>query len=375
MSWSYRLATVRGIAVNVHATFAIIVGLVALNWGVLGVPGILFGLLQVLLLFGCVTLHELGHAVAAQHYGIPVRQIVLLPIGGVAMLGRNPRNAVQELVIAAAGPAVNVAIVLALLPVLALLGEPLTLGASFLRPGPDTTLSATGIIRSLVAVNIGLVLFNLIPAFPLDGGRILRGLLGLRLHWADATRWAAGTGQTLAIVMGFYGLWMGALNLVIIAALVFAAAGAAQQDERSHGVLALERVGDACNHHAIALHEGDRVSGVVRYLLTSYQPDFPVLRGRELVGVVVRDDVLRAAAERRGDLAVGRFMSDCPRVDASLSLAEVRSRLDDARATVAAVFDGDEFVGLVSRDDLREAELILSLTRGPGETGRIRPAA
>ena len=375
MSWSYRLATVRGITVNVHATFAIMLALVAVNWSVLGLPGVVFGLIQVALLFGCVTLHELGHAVAAQRYGIPVRQIVLLPIGGVAMLGRNPRNPVQELVVAVAGPLVNVAILAVLLPVLWLLGEPLTLGASFLRPAAGSGLTLTEALRSLAAVNVGLVLFNLIPAFPLDGGRILRGVLGLRMDWTAATRWATSTGQTLAVVMGGYGLWTGAINLVIIAALVFASAGATYVEEQTNDVLASERVGDACNRHAIALHEGDRVSAVVRYLLTSYQPDFAVLRGRELVGVVVRNDVLRAVSEQRGDLAVGRFMVGCPRVDASLSLADVRTRLNEAQAGVAAVYDNDDFVGLVSREDLREAELILSFVRGGGERRRLRPVA
>lgn len=166
-----------------------------------------------------------------------------------------------------------------------------------------------------------------------------------------------------------------AINLVIIAALVFASAGATYVEERTHDVLASERVGDACNRHAIALHEGDRVSAVVRYLLTSYQPDFAVLRGRDLVGVVVRNDVLRAVSEQRGDVAVDRFMVGCPRVDAGLSLADVRTRLDEAQAGVAAVYDNDDFVGLVSREDLREAELILSFVRGGGERQRLRPVA
>lgn len=369
VSWSYRVATVRGIPLKIHITFAAILFIVAANWSPLGLAGIGFGLALVALLFGCVTLHEFGHALAAQRFGIPVREIVLLPIGGVAMLGRNTRNPVQELVIAAAGPLVNVAIIILLIPVLWALGQPLTFGPAFLSPQPGATLSVAEALRWLVGVNISLVLFNLIPAFPLDGGRILRGVLGLMTDWITATRWATTIGQGLAIGLGFFGLLAGQITLVIVAALVFFAAGATHAEERGHGLLSTERVGDACNRHAIALSERDRLSTVVRYVLTSYQPDFAVMRGGTLLGVVLRDDVLRALAARRsGDDPVTAFMSACPRVAASLSLADVRSVLEDHAASVAAVYDDRGFVGLVGRDDIREAELFLAFSRtAPGQ--------
>lgn len=364
MSWSYRIATVRGIPLKVHVTFALILFIVAANWGALGTAGMLFGLALVLMLFACVTLHEFGHALAAQRFGIPVRGIVLLPIGGVALLGRNTRNPLHELVIAAAGPLVNVVIVAILGLVLVLSGQPLTFAPSFLSPEPGATVGVSEAVRWLVGVNISLVLFNLIPAFPLDGGRILRGVLGLLTDWSTATRWATAIGQALAVGLGLFGLLAGQVMLVIVATLVFFAAGATHAEERGHGVLATERVGDACNRHAIALSEGDRLSTVVRYVLTSYQPDFAVMRGGTLLGVVLRDDVLAALAKRIGDRQVTAFMSACPRVSAHLSLAEVRTMLDEHAARVAAVYDERGFVGLVSRDDISEAELYLAFLRG-----------
>ena len=381
MSWSYRIATVRGITLKVHATFAFIVFVAAANWASLGWAGMAFGVGLILLLFACVTLHEFGHAFAAQHYGIPVREIVLLPIGGIAFLGRATRHPVQELVIAAAGPAVNVAIVMLLLPVLLLLGEPLALTPGLLRP-EGAVPSASMALQWLVSANVGLVLFNMIPAFPLDGGRILRGLLGLTMDWSRATRFATATGQGLAMAMGAWGLMSGHIMLLLMAALIFMSASATAAEERGHSILSSHRVGDACNRHALVLGEHERVSTVTGYLLTSYQPDFAVVRGASLLGIVRRSQVIHALATRSGDMPVSTIMTDCPRVDAGLSLAEVRQALVEAGSSLAAVYDRHVFIGLVSLDDIDEAETILAFASGgitpapdiPGTRSRLEPA-
>lgn len=376
MGWSYRIATVRGIALRVHATFAFIVLIAAANWASLGVAGMAFGAALILLLFACVTLHEFGHAVAAQRYGIPVREIVLLPIGGIAFLGRATRHPVQELVIAAAGPAVNVAIIVLLVPVLALLDEPFSLAPAMLRPD-HATLSLGQALQWLVGANVSLILFNLIPAFPLDGGRMLRGALGLFADWSTATRWATGVGRGLALAMGAWGVITGQFMLVLIAVIIFAAAGQTAADERSHAVLSTQLVGDACNRHAIVLGEDDRVGTVTRYLLTSYQPDFAVLRGGQFLGVVRRSHVLQALARQSGDRRVTEIMAGCPAVPAYLTLDDTRRVLGEAGTAVAAVFDEHGFVGLVSLEDIAEAESILAFARQPAPSSgvRLRPAA
>jgi Zn-dependent protease len=379
MTWSFSIANVRGIPLKIHVTFALLVFVVAAGWSPLGPAGIAFGVLLMLLLFACVTLHEFGHALAAQRFGIPVREVVLLPIGGVALLGRNPRNAVQELVIAAAGPAVNVAIAVVLLPVLALLGEPMTLTPALLRPAAGAELSLGDALRWLLSANVGLVLFNMVPAFPLDGGRILRGMLGLATDWATATRWATRTGQALAVLMGGYALFAGQLMLAVVALLVYFSAAATHADERARAVLATQRVGDACNRHAFALTEADRLSSVVRHMLTSYQPDFAVMRGPDLVGVVLRSDVYAALAAHHDDVPVTALMRSCPRVDADGTLADVRATLEEASARVAAVFEGRRYLGLVGLDDIHEAEAILAFVQlrerasasGPGAAAPV----
>jgi len=380
MAWSFHIADVRGIPLRIHVTFAFLLFIVAAGWSPLGPAGIAFGVALMVLLFASVTLHEFGHALVARRFGIPVREVVLLPIGGVALLGRNPRSAVQELAIAGAGPAVNVAIAALLAPVLILLGEPLTLTPAVLRPAAGTELSLGEAVRWLLSANVGLVLFNLIPAFPLDGGRILRGVLGLATDWHTATRWATRTGQVLAVVMGGYGLAAGQFVLALIAVLVYLAASATHADEQARAVLAGHRVGDACNRHALSLTETDRLSSVVRYLLTSYQPDFAVMRGPDLVGVVLRSDVFAALATRRDDVPVSALMTTCPRVDADGTLADARTALEDASAGVAAVFEGRRYLGLVGLDDIREAEAILAFMRvhepaGAPTTGAGAPAS
>jgi len=185
------------------------------------------------------------------------------------------------------------------------------------------------------------------------------------MDWGRATKWATATGQGLAGGMAVYALLGGQPMLLIIAALVFVAAGATDADERARALLVTQRAGDACNRHAITLVELDRLSTVVRYLLTSYQPDFAVLHGRELRGVVLRSDVLASLARHREDALVTSLMRPCPRVQAEASLADVREVFEDSGARVVAVFDDDRYVGLVSPDDIREVEMVLTFMRGP----------
>jgi CBS domain-containing protein len=225
---------------------------------------------------------------------------------------------------------------------------------------------ATALIWLLNA-NIFLVLFNLIPAFPMDGGRILRGLLGFVTDWGRATRIAAVTGQVIAVGMFLFAIFGGQVMLGIIAAFIFLAAGSTYAEEQARSVLSTWRVGDAYNKHALTLTEHDRLSRVVDYLLTSYQPDFAVLRGRELVGVVLRDKVLEALRTLPVDATVDRLMlRDVPRVPADMPLHTVTEQMRDAQSRVAAVYHDSHFAGLVSADDLAEAHLVLTFVQRNG---------
>ena len=235
MNWSLPLLRLRGIEIKVHATFALILVWAAYNWGFgtdAGLEGALFGIVATLLLFVCVTLHELGHAVAAQRYGLVVQDITLLPIGGVARIDL-PRNPRQELAIALAGPAVNVAIAAALL-----LAGAVVQATTIERPARlmDAMQESrwADLLPYLTVANIGLVLFNAIPAFPLDGGRVFRALLALRTDYRRATRIAVALGQGLAVLFGLAGFASGDVVLIVIAFVVWFGA-MAEGEQVAHG--------------------------------------------------------------------------------------------------------------------------------------------
>jgi len=362
MRWSFRVARVFGIDVKVHATFFLILILGAYQWGRLhGLPGAVYGATLMALLFLCVTLHELGHSVVAQFFKIPVREIVLLPLGGIAFMERNPRKPLHELLISIAGPAVNVVIAASLLPLLGVSARLTGLDAKGLVEGSLTDLSATGMLLWLFAANITLVIFNLIPAFPLDGGRIFRSVLAFYMDYVRATRIAATVGQAFALLFGLLGILAGNWILVLVAAFVFFGAGAESTHEQSRSVLTTLKVGHAYNKHALTLAPGDRVSRVVDYILTSYQPDFAVMHGGRFLGLITRDDVIRALDLSGEDAFVTGIMERNPlRVDAGLSLEEVIEEMNRAAGRVAAVYHKDQYLGLVSREDIAEALSVIS---------------
>ena len=361
MKWSYRVARVAGIDIKVHATFGLILVFGAVQWGVPhGASGAAFGVLAMLFLFACVVLHELGHSLVARVFHVPVREIVLLPIGGVARLEKNPEKPLHELLIALAGPLVNVGIAFLLLflvdgATLQALNEKGLVGSQPLQP------SASTLVLWLLAANVSLAVFNMIPAFPLDGGRVLRALLAMAIGVPRATRTAAAVGQLLAVALGIFAILSGQMLLALIAFLIFVGAGQEQAEEQARSVLSTLKVGDAYNKYALALSPGDNVSRVVDFILTSYQPDFAVLQGTQLLGVVTRQDVLKALATDERDQYVAGIMDRAViRVQASEPLDAVRKTMLEKGVRIVAVFDGESYLGLVSLEDLSEALLVVT---------------
>ncbi|MGZ9167216.1 MAG: site-2 protease family protein, partial [Anaerolineales bacterium] len=201
MRWQWKVGTFAGIDVFVHATFLLLIGWIGyshwLQYGTLA--KVAEGILFILVLFLCVVLHEYGHALTARRYGVKTRDITLYPIGGVARLERMPDKPIEELWVALMGPAVNVVIAAVLFVYLFL--------SQGLVPMTDLTVASGSFVARVMAVNISLVLFNLIPAFPMDGGRVLRALLAMRMDYVRATQIAANVGQGLAFLFGLFGLF------------------------------------------------------------------------------------------------------------------------------------------------------------------------
>lgn len=364
MNWNFRIAHIAGIDIKVHITFFLILILGALQWGGStpgSLNGALFGVVLMILLFTCVTLHELGHSLVARRFGIPVKEITLLPLGGVAVLTKNPDKPVQELLIAVAGPLVNLVIALILFVATGGTARFSILGGQGELVNALNTPSLNTLILWLMTANVSLFLFNLIPAFPLDGGRMLRAILAMFLNYNRATRAASVIGQLIAVVLGVVGLMTGNFILALIAVFIFFGAGQENVAVQAKTVLSTLRIGDSYNKYAITLQNGDRVSKVVDYILTSYQPDFAVMFGNQLLGIVTRADVLRTLASNPNDLYVSEMMNrEVLKVEASKTLDEVRELMAEHNARVAAVYNGNSYLGLVSAEDIQEAMAVLA---------------
>jgi Zn-dependent protease/CBS domain-containing protein len=372
MSWSIPLLRVRGIAIKVHVTFVLILVWAAYYWGIetgAGLQGALFGIVATLLLFVCVTLHELGHAFQALKYGIAVEDITLLPIGGVARL-QVPDNARQELAIAVAGPAVNVAIAAVLIVIGALTGTTVV-------EDPTAVSTAMGranwaaLLPYLTVANIGLVLFNAIPAFPLDGGRVLRALLALRLDYARATAIAVAIGQGLALLLGLVGFLGGNYFLIVIA--IFIWFGASQEGEQ----VALRRmlggatVGQAMIQRPQVLAAAEPIGRAVELTLSTAQADFPVVdAGGRVVGLLTLDDLLRGLRDQP-EATVGEAMRrQFPVARPEESVAVAQGQLSEGRVRALPVVQSDgQLAGLLTAADIGEALRLIAARPQVGAIG------
>jgi Zn-dependent protease len=360
MSWSIKIGRVFGIPIYLHWTFIILMVWLAVEQMMEGASAAqaIQGLAFPLSLFGCVVLHELGHAVAAQRYGVPTRDITLLPIGGVARLERMPEKPSEELVVALAGPLVNVVIALGLY----------ALGTRVLFHSDDTKMLVHGGFASrLLLVNVFLVLFNLIPAFPMDGGRVLRALLAMTMDYGRATRIAAGVGQFLAILFLFIGLQHNPF-LILIALFVWigAQSEATQVTERLE--LAGSSVRDAMLTDFAMLSPTDSLGHAVERLLAGSQHDFPVFDGRQFTGVLSRTDLLRGLSQEGRDAPIAPHVQPgLEPVELGAPLMPALNRLRETGIPCVPVVDRGEPVGLLHLDNIAELLMVKAAlgARGP----------
>jgi len=348
MKWSWRVGQLAGIDLRIHATFVLLLGWVWASYWTAGksMEAMPAGVGFIVALFACPVSHELGHAVAALKFGIRTRDITLLPIGGAARLERMPEEPKQELWVALAGPAVNVVIAAVLYCWLAL-----THGWA-----PFTLSFAAGpFVERLLLANIWLALFNLIPAFPMDGGRALRALLASRMTYTQATQFAASVGQGLAFVFGFIGLFANPMFLFIGLFVWIGTsqeAGAVQMRSALSGTPAQA----AMLTDFEGLQPGDTLADAVRLTLRGSQHDFPVLERRRVTGILTRTDLLVGLAEHGQDLPVTAVMRREFLVAEMLEIALQRLQECDCH-TMPVVHDG-RLVGLLTMDNLGEYLLI-----------------
>lgn len=365
MTWSVKVLRIRGIDIRVHASFVLILIWAAYYWGVSldgGWSGALYGVVATLLLFVCVTLHELGHSFVALRYGIRVRDITLLPIGGVSSLEEIPDDPRQEFRITIAGPLVNVAIAVVLIGVAAVLQATSLLTPSDLSDTMRDT-DWSSLLAYLILANILLAVFNFIPAFPLDGGRILRSALATRMDYRRATEIAVRVGQAFALLFGLFGFISGDFFLIIIAIFVWFGGEAEGRQVAVRGVLGQLTVGDAMTRQPQVLTPLDPATRAIDLTLSSAQTDFPVIdEDSRVVGLLTVDDLIRGLRDQ-SNATVGSLMKrEFSRALPTESLTEAQGRLAQSRMhALPVVDDADRVVGLLSLADVSEAFRLLSV--------------
>jgi len=358
MENSIHLFTVRGIAIRVHVTFPLILIWGALQFGPLsgrGLNGAVFGLIVTLLLFVVVVLHELGHSVAAQYYGVKVKRIVLLPIGGVAELERIPEEPIKEFVIAIAGPLVNFGLAILLTGAAFVFDIGLVLGGPQSMLRHLSALNPEGYFGYVYSANLFLGVFNLLPAFPMDGGRVLRAILASRMEHARATRIAATIGQGLALLLGLWGFLGGGFFTILVAIFIYLGAGQEGWQSQVRSALRGLTVAQGYSRRAQTVRPDSTLQEVVNLTLSSFQSDFAVCDQKKVVGLMTHTRLIEALQAHGPDLPVGQVMQkDVRPVRPQDPLFDVQQRLQSEMLDALPVTDGDEFLGLITLRDINE---------------------
>lgn len=348
MKWSWKIARIKGIDVYIHTTFIFLVAWFGYYyWQAFGtVAAAINGMVYIVALFSCVVLHEFGHALVGRRYGIVTRKITLLPIGGVASMDKLPENPLEEIKVALAGPAVNVVIAALLWLWLQLNQVDISEQALLETGGPFAF--------RLMVVNIILVLFNLLPAFPMDGGRVLRGVLALRMKHHIATEKAALIGQRFALFFGFLGLFYNPF-LILIAVFLWFGAAMENQAEQLKFSLHDARVKDAMLTEFHILSPEDSLSRAIQLTLAGSQTDFPVGTEHRVEQLLSQKDLIAGLQQHGEHCQVGKL--DLPAIKTIGPDEPVQSLLEQVQAgdaAMLAVSDGERITGLINLENILE---------------------
>jgi Zn-dependent protease/predicted transcriptional regulator len=357
MKGSFKLGTIGGIGVFIHWTFSILILFIIFNGYRQGQNTLqLFWMVVfVLSIFITVFLHELGHATAAKRYQIKTKDITLLPIGGVARLERMPEKPGEELIVALAGPAVNVAIAIV---------------CSFFVQFPQSQqefqeLMMAGIneqnfLINFFTVNLWLSAFNLIPAFPMDGGRVLRALLSMRISRVKATLIAARMGQLLAAGFVFAGFYVNPF-LIFIGLFVMLGAQAELESVRTGHVLKGYLTGQVTMNRFETLQANQSINDAVRKILSGQCKTFLVMDGNEPFGILTRNDIIRALAEKGSDASISDVLNPgVLRLETTVPIDESYRKMTEMSTDMAVVTENGKMVGVIDIENILEFMMIKS---------------
>ncbi len=357
--WSFPAGRLFGVDIRIHLTFVFLLVFVWFTQSVsMGAGGAMRGLALIAIVFGSVVLHELGHAVVARRNGLAVQAIILLPIGGVTLMEETSQqrpDLARDVRIAIAGPVVNLLIAaVAAVIILTLFPQAKLWGHPFFHPG--------NLPRSLFWGNVFLGLFNLLPAYPMDGGRVLRAMLAERMDYVAATRRAVSVGQGLAMMMMLIGLvWN--VWLVLIGFFVFLGA---QMEDRSvlfHSVLDSVRMEDVMLTGFSILSPADTLEDALSKAVHTLQDDFPVVRGSDMVGVINKQSIVEALRREGNGYVQSAMLRTFEIANRADSLASAFRKLGGRGLTVIPVVEDFRLVGIVTMQNLMHSMTLLAETR------------
>ena len=348
MRWSWKIARIADIDIYIHVTFLLLLYFVGISyWNQHGtMTAVVSGVGFILAIFGCVVLHEYGHSLTARRYGIRTRSITLLPIGGVALLENMPEDPRQEINVAIAGPAVNFVLAFILYLYLDISGFQVTAE----EPG----LTVGTFLYRLMMVNIFIGGFNLLPAFPMDGGRVLRAVLAMRMDHAEATQQAARIGQYIAVGMGLLGALYNPF-LMFIAIFIWFGASMENTAEQLNSIISHASVRHAMLREFHTLSPDDNLARAVELTLAGSQKDFPVGYQNTLYKVLHHSDLIKGLQERGEYARISELpLQDIISVDINEPLRVLLERMKGNPGQMICVTEGEKIVGLLNLDNIVE---------------------
>jgi Zn-dependent protease/CBS domain-containing protein len=355
MNWSFSIGRILGSEIRVHITFFLLLAWIAISYyRVSGYDAAVNAVAFILSIFLCVIAHEFGHILTARRFGIRTPEIILLPIGGVAKLERMPEKPEQEILVALAGPAVNFVIAAMLI---------LFFGAHFDFTALESVENPkVDFFTKLAMVNVFLAVFNLLPAFPMDGGRVLRAVLAFRYSRLKATNIAASIGQGLAFALGFLGL-LGNPILIFIAIFIYLAAASETQSETFDALTKHHNANDTMISNFLSLTPDDTIGDAADALLRTTQHEFPVIDGAgRLLGILTRTKMIECLAKDGTTKKVVEAMDrDIPIVSSGANLADVMKPLRNRQNAAVGVADHTgKLLGYVTLENVAEMVMVES---------------
>lgn len=355
MNYALTLGKPFGIKISVHWTFLLLIlWVVVVNARQdVGITQILTSIFFILTLFVCVTLHELGHALAARRYGIETKSITLLPIGGMANIQEMPKKPKQEIIVTLSGLVVNVIIAFLLLATIYLIPG-YNFDASF------ETITSQNFLILLMYINLFIVAFNLIPAFPMDGGRILRAILSLRYDRIKATKYSMMSGQVFGVVFAIIGVFINPF-LFIVGMFVVIGARLEYSQLKFRSFLYDYVAKDILIKDYSVVDPGDALKEAVDLLLKSQKTGFLVKENDEVKGLLFKDDIIKGLSKYHEDVNVRQVMTtDFEPVEASTSLRDIFQIMQQKKMQMLPVFENKRLIGVIDMESIHEFIMIKS---------------